>query len=282
MKIDLHIHSSASDGKFSPKEVIDFAVELGVKAIAITDHDGVDGLKEAIDYSRDKKIEFVPGVEFSADPKDLAKEIHIVALFIDYKNKEILDLIVKQRECRLRLIHKVIKKLNELGYEISYEEALKESGGESFGRPTLAQLLMKKYPQFKDRKQVFNELLGKEGKAFFKSEAASIPEIISVIHSAGGLAILAHPAYLFENSEKVIQEFAKFGGDGLEVDCPYENFGEKAQELRDKFRKLAEDNNLAVSGGTDFHDKNDGVNIGSFGISEKEFKKLKSFSKKYC
>ena len=98
MKIDLHIHSTASDGKLTPQELIDLAIKTKIKAIAITDHNTINGIKEALDYSKDKNIKFIPGVEFSANPGDLAKEIHIVGLFIDYNNPKIKNLIIKQKE----------------------------------------------------------------------------------------------------------------------------------------------------------------------------------------
>lgn len=138
---------------------------------------------------------------------------------------------------------------------------------------------MKKYKIFKDRKQVFDELLGKNGKAFFKNESSSIKEIIETIHESRGVAVLAHPAYLFENASKVIEEFIKMGGDCLEVECPYDSFREDAQNLRNEFRKIAEKNNLIVSGGTDFHEKKDGLSIGSFGLTDLEFEKLKTYAK---
>lgn len=126
MKIDLHVHSTSSDGKLTPQELIDWAIESKIKAIAITDHDNVNGIKEAVDYSKNKNIDFVPGIEFSANPGDLAKEIHIVGLFIEYDNEKIRNLIVRQNEFRIENNKKIIKKLNELGYEITFEEALKE------------------------------------------------------------------------------------------------------------------------------------------------------------
>src|SRR4030042_3575683 len=144
MKIDLHVHSTTSDGKFSPKELIDQAISIKMKAIAITDHDSIDGLKEAIDYSKGRKIEFVPGVEFSANPRGLAKEIHIVGLFIDYSHEAITKLLVRQEESRVNTCKKMIEKLNELGYKITYEEAKNEAKREKFGKPIIASILIKK------------------------------------------------------------------------------------------------------------------------------------------
>jgi predicted metal-dependent phosphoesterase TrpH len=276
MKIDLHAHTTASDGKLTPTELIDLAIKRGIKAMAITDHNNVDGIEEAIEYSKNKDIEFVQGIEFSANPGDLDKEIHIVGLFMDYNHGEIKKLIEKQREFGMAASKRVIKKLNELDYKITFEECVSEKNRTTFGRPTIAQVLMRKYPEFKDSKQVFNELLGKEGKAFFKNEFASIEEIINVVHAGGGIVILAHPAYL-DDADKVIGEFIKLGGDGLEAECPYESFGEEAPKLRDKFRKIAEENHLVISGGTDFHEKTDKTDLGDFGISDSEFSRMKEY-----
>ena len=279
MKIDLHMHSTASDGKFSPAELVDLAISQKMKAIAITDHDSIDGLKEAIDYSKGKEIEFVSGIEFSANPKGLAKEIHIVGLFIDYSHEAIANLLRKQEESRIKSIKKMIEKLNELGYNITYEETKDEAGREKFGRPVIANVLLKKY-NFKDKKQVFDELLGSNGKAFFMYESSSMKDIISAIHTSGGIAILAHPAYLRENAISIIAEFIRLEGDSLEVDCAYSSFGEEAPSLREKFKKIADEKNLIISGGTDFHDFEISPPIGSFGVTEEEFKKIKDFLKK--
>jgi 3',5'-nucleoside bisphosphate phosphatase len=279
MKIDLHIHSTASDGALSPKELINTAIKMKIKAMAITDHDSIDGLKEAVDYSRGKDIEFVPGIEFSANPKGLAKEIHVVGIFIDYSHKAIVSLLKKQEESRISSINKMIKKLNELGYDITYEESKKEAGKEKFGRPTLAKVLLRKY-SFKDKKQVFDELLGSEtGKAFFMYESSSMEEIIKAIHACRGIAILAHPAYLYKNANKVIDEFVSFGGDGIEVDCAYAEFKE-AKDLKKRFKDIAKEKNLIVSGGTDFHSEKESPAIGSFGVTKNEFQKIKDFLKK--
>lgn len=276
MKMDLHTHTTASDGKLTPTELIDLAIKRGIKALAIADHNNVRGIKEALEYSKNRDVEFVPGIEFSANPGDLDKEIHIVGLFIDDNHNGIKKLIGRQEEFGVIASKRMIKRLNELDYEITFEECVNEKNRITFGRPTIAQVLMRKYPEFKDSKQVFNELLGKEGKAFFKNEFASIGEIIDIVHASGGIVILAHPAYL-NDADAVIKEFIKLGGDGLEVECPYEGFGEEGQRLRDKFRKIAEENNLIISGGTDFHEKTEKVDLGDFGISELEFSRMKEY-----
>jgi len=271
LKIDLHTHTNSSDGKLSPEELIDLAIQKNIPAIAITDHDNVGSIAEALEYSKDKPIEIISGIEFTVAPQDLAKEIHIVGLFINYKNEKISGLSQKHNEYRKIRVKKIIKKLNDLGYKISFEELEAE---DHYGRPEIAKILLKRYNEFKDTKQIFNELLGGGGKAFVKAETTPMNEIISTIHSAGGLAILAHPGYLKENTEKVIQMFIDLNGEGIEVDCRYESL-KNPQELRDKFRKIAIENNLLISGGTDFHSTEISGPLGDYGVTKEEFENIK-------
>lgn len=274
MKVDLHVHSSASDGVLSPKELVDYATKRGVKIFALTDHDNVDGIKEAINYAAGKNIEIVNGIEFSTNPEGLTKEIHIIGLFVDINNKKFKNAIKQQKKYRIIHLKKLLKKLKKFGYDVSFEEGVKEAGKNHFGRPTIAKILIKKYPEFKDTEQVFNELLGKTGKVFIESESLNMKAVISVIHAAGGLAILAHPGYLI-NPEKVIKVFIENKGDGIEVDCPYDGLGSEAEQIRAKFREIAIKNNLIISGGTDFHEKKENLGLGDCGVSEQEFNKLK-------
>jgi len=275
MKIDLHVHSNASDGKLSPREIIDLAIKNKVQAIALTDHDTVGGLKEAENYSLDKPLEFIPGIEFSANPGPAEKELHLVGLFVDYTNPELIRLLEKQQGYKLSAIKEMIKKLNQIGYPISFKELQDESGNESYGRPAIARGLMKKYPEFKDKKQIFDELLGKKGKAFVKYECADLEEIVKAVHSSGGIAIIAHPGYL-ENSDKIIADFIKVKGDGIEVECLYDHL-ENRTELINKFRLIAEKKRLLISGGTDFHEDKGNNMIGSSGITKKEFEIIKKY-----
>jgi predicted metal-dependent phosphoesterase TrpH len=268
------MHTNASDGKFTPKELVDYALERKLPAIAITDHDTIDGIKEAQDYSKGKPIEVIAGIEFSANSEGLAKEVHIVGLYLDINDKKLLAAIEKQKSFRDGHLKKILNRLNELGYNVTFEEGVKESKKDHFGRPTIAAILMRKYPQFKTRNQVFDELLGKSGKAFFESTSLKIKDIITAIHNAGGIAILAHPGYI-DNFEEVVKVFKKLGGDGIEVDSPYTSFEDKADGMRKRLRKFADKHKMLFSGGTDFHEKIDNVELGDSGVSEEEFKKIK-------
>lgn len=275
-KIDLHMHSTFSDGELTPEELVDYAISKNIKAIALTDHDEVLGNEVAEKYSRNKDIEFVPGVEITITPPEGVKELHMVGLFIDYNDKNLQGIKEKHQRFTIDTTRKILSKLNELGYDISFEELFEKFGGK-LARPFIAKLLIEKYPNdFVDRKDVFNKLLGKDGKAFVRPKGTEMKDAIDMIHDAGGIAIVAHPWYLGENMIKILEEFVAFGGDGIEIDfTPKETISEDTRAVLGTFAK---DKELLISGGTDFHKHEEGKkDIGDRGISEMEFAILKQF-----
>ena len=281
-KIDLHLHTTASDGELSPEGLVGYALKNDMKAIAITDHDTVSGIERAIEYAKEKGIEIVPGIEISTD--DFEKEfydVHVLGLFIDYKNKELNELTEWLMGARIRQKKEIIKKLNELGYEISFEE-LEREVGEIYGRPHIAKILMKKYPsEFPDMRSVFDELLGTNKKAYVLQEKPSLKRAMEIIRDAGGVAILAHPGVFIDDFEKVIERFVELGGQGLEVYYPYSDVCSQDKEVEEKLVKKIEEialkNNLLITGGSDYHGKNRPVNIGDGGIEVEDFERLKNF-----
>jgi len=283
-KIDLHIHTTASDGEKTPKEIVDLAIKNNVKFFAITDHDTIDGIKEAVEYSKDKDVEVISGIEigckeFEHQPFD----IHIVGLFVDLNNKELIEFVKKMKESRVKQKIKMIEILNKLGYKITFEEFKKEAPGGIYGNPHLANILFRKYPEkFKTYQQIFEELLGGGKKVSVQREGKKykISEVVELIHRAGGIAILAHPGFLVNKAEEIIDIFVKAEGDGIEVDCDYRNIKNVSEkDLIEKFRKIANEKNLLISGGTDFHTEGHSPMIGEHGITEEEFEKLKNFSR---
>jgi 3',5'-nucleoside bisphosphate phosphatase len=277
IKIDLHMHSTHSDGEFSPKELVDFIYKKKIPAMAITDHDKATANKEAEEYAKEKGIEYIPGIEITVTPPEGVKELHIVGLFIDSEDKDIKKIPERHEKYAIENAKAIIQKLNILGYGITFEELLKETKGEHFGRPFIAKILMEKYPnKFQERSQVFDELLGKNGKAFVMAKGTELREAIKIIHKAGGISIVAHPWYLGENMLKILEEFVSFGGDGIELDySPKESIPENTKLLLESFVKK---HNLVISGGTDFHKIEEGKKeIGDRGISKEEFLKLKEY-----
>lgn len=274
------MHSTFSDGELTPEELVDYALDRGVLAIALTDHDRTEGNSIAQNYAKEKDLEFVPGIEITTTPPEGVKELHIVGLFIDSENEEIKKIPARHREYAIKNTKIMIEKINDLGYEITFEELLKETDGKHLGRPFIAKILMRKYPdKFPNRKIVFNELLGKQGKAFVRPQGTELSKTIKIIHNAGGIAIVAHPWYLGENMIEILEKFVLLGGDGIEVDhTPKETIQEDTRYQLEEFVKK---HNLIVSGGTDFHKKEEGEKeMGDRGISKEEFNKLKKYNQR--
>lgn len=280
VKIDLHMHSTHSDGEFSPIELVDFVFNKKISAMAITDHDKATANKEAEKYAKEKGIEYISGIEITVTPPEGVKELHIVGLFIDSENEEIRKISKRHEKYAIENAKAIIQKLNLLGYEITFEELLKETKGEHFGRPFIAKILMKKYPEkFQERSQVFDELLGKNGKAFVMAKGTELKEAIKIIHNANGIAIVAHPWYLGDNMLEILEKFISFGGDGIELDySPKESIPENTRQILEDFVKK---HKIVISGGTDFHKIEEGKKeVGDRGISKEEFLRLKEHHQK--
>lgn len=272
MKYDLHTHTTASDGKLSPKELVDYAIEKKLKGIAITDHDTIDGISEALKYAVNKPIKIIPGIEISCDCERKTKELHIVGLFIDYTNPEFKKIKKKNKENGKRKAKEIINKLKKLNYEIDFSN-LEKAG--RFGKPFIAELLLEKYPNdFEDVKDVFNKLLGWEKPAMVYGEGLSLKEAIKIVHNTGGIAILAHPAQLRNHDDYFIKKFIKLGGDGIECGKKY-SYLKNGDELNEKYKKIIKENDMLVSFGTDFHLKKKDKDLGDSSISEKDFLKMK-------
>jgi predicted metal-dependent phosphoesterase TrpH len=281
-KIDLHIHSTASDGEMTPEEIVDFALEKGLKKIAITDHEILHGSFRAIEYSKDKDLEVVPGVEIGVNSEFLGLyDLHIVGLFVDFDNSELSALMDRLKIAREVQKKEIIDNLNSLGYDITFDELHEEANGGSYGRPHIASILMRKYNQeFESFQSIFDELLGSGGKANVWQWKAGMKETIDIIHRAGGVAVLAHPLIFHDFSgrhtwENVVERFVEAGGDGVEVDYFYGKYFAKDEEESRRFvdlaRSVALRNGLVVSGGGDFHKKSDPHEIGDYGLDEDEF-----------
>ena len=165
--IDLHNHTTTSDGTLSPQQLIDFALQRGLKIIAITDHDTIDCLDWSLEYSKNKPIEIVPGIEFSCE--EIARgfdEVHILGLFIDPKNERLIERTKIIRKKRVERAREIIKKLQLLDYSINFEE-VEQGVGASLGRPHIAKVLVEKYPEkFTNVSDIFSTLLGTGKPAF--------------------------------------------------------------------------------------------------------------------
>lgn len=251
MIIDLHSHTTASDGEFKPKELIDKAIQTKISVLAITDHDTIDSLDEAIDYAKNKEIEIVPGIEFSAKV-DIGK-MHILGLYIDYTKpefKKITDNLKKDRNDRN---NKFIKMFNELGYDISIDDVKKYAIGEIIAKPHFAQVLLEK-GYIKDIEEAYDNLFNVPPLNTIKRMTLSQKETIEAIKKANGIAILAHPKTLklsHDDLENKIKELISYGLDGIECYHSTHTFDEI-----EEYKDIAKKYDLLISKGSDYHGPN--------------------------
>lgn len=246
--IDLHTHSIASDGSMSPAELVRHAKEKGMAAIALTDHDTVDGVAEALEEGAKAGVEVIPGIEISVDYKP---EMHILGYFTDVKSytkiKQELEAIKNGREVRNR---KIINRLNELGVDITLDEVKKAALGDITGRPHIARVLVTK-GYVKTIDEAFDKYLSKEGLAYFKRFELKPIDGIRAIKNAGGLAVIAHPVFLrksYQEMDLLLKELKGYGLAGIEA-----YYSENSKEDTGNFLRLAIKHELLVTGGSDFH-----------------------------
>lgn len=241
--IDMHCHTTASDGSLKPKDLLEYAIEKGLKGIAITDHDTIDGVKEALDYSKEKADFYcIPGVEISTEY--LNEEVHILGYAIDLNNKELNDLLREMRENRETRTVKMIAKLADIGFDITYEEVKLLAKG-VVGRPHIGQVLIDK-GYAKNMQEVFDKYLKLGGVAYVPRFKITPLEAINIIIKAGGVPVLAHPGFI--KDKQIIDNIISYGIQGVEVYYP----SHLPHQIR-QFRNLVDVNNLIATGGSDFH-----------------------------
>lgn len=259
-KIDLHTHSTASDGTLAPAELVKAAKKAGLKALALTDHDTTEGLAEFHSACREYGIEGVPGVEISAQ---YDKQLHIVGLFVDEKNAELtkkLDALRLAREARNRAM---LERVRKNGMDISEEDVIPHERGASMrsvGRAHIARAMVEK-GYAGDMNEAFDRYLKRGNSCYVKRVTYSPEESIGIIKSAGGTAILAHPVYITEDYDelyKLLRELKGYGLDGAE--CFYSSYSARFSKM---CSDLCDKTGLLKSGGSDFHGANKpGVKLG--------------------
>lgn len=251
MAIDLHIHSTASDGTVPPGELPAMAAAAGLSAIALTDHDTTAGLGDFLACQKDfPDVELIAGLELSS--RIGAREIHIVGLFIDQKNPGLQEYLVNMRKERINRARAMQSKLASLGYIVTDEDLAAVGMQEDVpGRPHFAMVLTKKY-NFPDTKSVFDKLLKQGGAGFVPRDLPPPEEAVKVIKQAGGVAIWAHPFHSRRNENnfiaRTVRELKIAGLDGLEAYYSEYTPTKTATALR-----MAKEYNLVCSGGSDFH-----------------------------
>ena len=245
MKFDLHLHSTASDGRLSPEEVVRTAARLGLAVISITDHDSVDGIASALKAAENHPhLRVIPGVECSTDVPH--GEVHILGYFIDYTNPELAIKLAAFRNSRKVRAQKMIDKLATMGITIDWNRVEDIAGAGSVGRPHIAQAMLEK-GYVPSLREAFNRYIGREAPAYVEREKMTPEEVVQLITRVGGLATLAHPADI-DDLEHLIPRLQRVGLVGMEV--YYNNYPIGTTQ---HLASLAHKHALVATGGSDFH-----------------------------
>jgi hypothetical protein len=240
-KVDLHLHSTASDGEFSPSELVEMALERGLEVISITDHDTTDGIEEALEAAKGTNLEVIPGVEISADiPK---KEVHLLGYYIDHRDRNFGEVLCAIRRYRVKRALAMLEKLASFGIPLKWDRVMEIAGGGSVGRPHIAQAMVEEgYVSSID--EAFLLYIGRDGPAYVERYKLAPSEAVRLIKGAKGLAVLAHPSKVIE----LLPSLVRAGLVGIEV--RYDDYPEEEIE---HLAGLASKYNLVPTGGSDFH-----------------------------
>lgn len=251
-KADLHAHTTVSDGLFSPAGLVRLAKEVGLAAVAVTDHDTVFGVEEAQEEGKKLGIEVVPGVEMSTLWQ--GKEIHMLGYFINHQDPELLKRLEELRDVRKKRNRMMIEKLNQLGIAITLEEVVEKKRRKNpdvnVGRPHIAEVLIDK-GVVRSMDEAFDQYLGRDGKAYVTPDRITPQEAIQIIHASGGVAVIAHPG-LYEQDD-LIPQLVAAGLDGIEVNHP-----DHREEDKKRYQAMVEQYDLIHTAGSDFHGERNG------------------------
>jgi len=267
---DLHSHSSRSDGTLGPAEVMVLAAQRDLAGVALTDHDTFDGLKEAAATAEDLGLEFVPGIEFSAEYDGAS--LHILGYWVDPDDLEIEAELLRLTATRFRRGEMIVEKLRELGFDVSLERVLELAGGEAIARPHIAQAMVES-GIVADEKEAFDRYISDEGLAYVPKHALPPLDALRLIGQAGGVCVLAHPG-MWRGSDTVpdalIEEMATAGMVGIEVRHP-----DHDEEMRAKYAAMAERLDLVATAASDCHGERYGFRMGEERTDAEAFAELK-------
>jgi predicted metal-dependent phosphoesterase TrpH len=268
--IDLHLHTTASDGRCSPRELVDRAAAAGVDVMGVTDHDTTAAIDETTDAARSRGIEVVPGIEVTA--VEDGRDVHVLGYFVDDKNAELERFLSRQRAQRVARVQAIAQRLAELGMPIDMTPLLRradEAAGRSVGRPLIArQMIAARYVA--DTREAFDRWLATGRPAFVPRAGAPAEDVIAIIHAAGGLASLAHPAQTRVDAR--IADYVAAGLDAVEVFHP-----DHDEAARTRYQSLALDLKLLATGGSDFHgDSSHGWEPGAVTLPRGEWLRLRA------
>ena len=257
--IDLHVHSTRSDGTYSPSDLVDYALQKGLSAFALTDHDTIDGIEEAMNAASGKPLEVVAGIEFSTEYQ--GSDIHILALDIPYQDVSFQNRLVDFQDSRTLRNIKMCSLLQKAGLDITYDDLLQTFPNSVITRAHYAKYMLSK-GYIKSLNEAFERYIGDHCPYFVPREKITPDQAVSFILESGGIPILAHPTlYHFGQAqlEKLVKSLRESGLMGIEGIYSTYSMGEEGQ-----MKHLAKKFNLSISGGSDFHgDNKPGLDLGT-------------------
>lgn len=267
-RIDLHMHTSYSDGFYSPIELVQKANERNLDIISITDHDSVNGISQAAEIGKDLGITVIPGLEISTDIED--KEVHLLGYFIDINYPELTKYLSFFREERYYRAVRIVKKLNNIGIDISIDDVMKVAKNSAVGRPHIA-LALHNLGVVKEYYEAFEKYLRDNGPAYERKIHVSPQSALKLISDAGGLSFIAHPGHL---KDSILMNLINAGIDGIEVTHPSHN-----DYQRKFYRGIVNQYCLLESGGSDFHGgkKGDDNNLGAYLLQPQRLEDMNQF-----
>ena len=248
-KIDLHLHSCISDGKYTPAEVVSKAAGAGLTVIALTDHDNVDGIAPALEAAKNfPRLKVIPGVEISTEKPD--GEVHVLGYFIDYTNPELLATLTLMRDSRQQRAEDMVARLAALGLPVDWQRVQEIAGDGSIGRPHIARAMLEK-GYIATIKEAFERYIAWGGPAYVERQKLDPEVAVGLILRAKGLPVLAHPLFI-NDPEPLIARLKKSGLIGIEA-----YYGRYTAEAIRKLLSLAEKYDLIATGGSDYHGLDD-------------------------
>lgn len=267
VRIDLHMHTTYSDGSYPPAELVNMAKEAKLDIISITDHDSVNGIKEAIIAGKEIGIEVIPGLEISTDLDD--KEVHLLAYFIDIENEELQKYLSFFREERFHRAKRIVQKLRKLGLSITIDDVMDHASNSAVGRPHIAYTLVN-LGLINNYYEAFEKYIGDYGPAFERKIHVSPQSATKLISDSGGLSFIAHPGYM---KESILIDLIKAGIDGIEVLHP-----SHSDSQVNFYRGIVNQYCLLESGGSDFHGgkKEENSNLGKYFISPSHLEAMRN------
>ena len=273
MRADLHLHTTASDGRLTPRELVQKAVKLNLDVIAVTDHDTVEGIPPALEAAKSfPQLMVIPGVEINTDvPKG---EVHILGYFINYLDPKLRRNLEELRTSRYERGKKMVAKLSEMGINVEWERVMELAGGGSVGRPHIAQAMLER-GYVSSLREAFDNYIGRNGHAYVERKKLTPLDAVRLVVESDGLPVLAHPADI-DPLEPFLLQLKKAGIVGIEI---YYN-GYSTRTIA-HLKSLAQKHALISSGGSDYHglDTSIGADIGSIHLPQDSVQQLISLAK---